>query len=553
MVRRHIDILLLTILTVTFMAMPAIAQNARTFAVLPFEYNGPNTYKYFPKAFQASLNNDLEWVGHVSPTEKSLADIKTPAGEAAALSTLKGLGVDYLITGDIAIIGKDATLEMKAYNNEGQAWQQKGQMRIDEITPWLDKQSKSIMGDVFNRPGYSSSEAVKVDDDTTTASAAPTNSAFIMAQNDGNYQSSNLNPQFRYEGGTENIGRWRSQTLRFSSYNMIVADGDGDGKNELFILQKNAISAYRFRQGRLELLESFNLAANRMNIRIEAADLDRDGVPELVIGSYQFKPKHGIKAPEGEARSSILSFKDGKFKYLVDRYNRFLGVLRIPPTYAPILVAQKKGQRHLFDQYITEAYLKGDEIVLGNKIQNPPFGNVYNLAYLPQELGYNYVVINNKHKLVTYTQTLERLYESDQSFNSSGIVIETADKMLGMGPGVSEERKNRYNIPFRMVTANLTSTTKKELLLNKDLSATAQIFQGYKYFTQGEIHSMVWDGVGLNLAWKTRRIKGQVSDVAVADLNNDGKKQLCVLINTFAGIGYGNRKTVVLAYDLQGQ
>ena len=97
----------------------------------------------------------------------------------------------------------------------------------------------------------------------------------------------------------------------------------------------------------------------------------------------------------------------------------------------------------------------------------------------------------------------------------------------------------------------LFRSTKHEVLANKNLSASAQLVESYKYFTQGEIHSMVWDGVGLNLAWKTRRIKGQVSDIALADINNDGKKQLCVLINTFAGIGYGNRKTVVLAYDLQ--
>ncbi|MBI9081248.1 MAG: VCBS repeat-containing protein, partial [Pseudodesulfovibrio sp.] len=359
-----------------------------------------------------------------------------------------------------------------------------------------------------------------------------------------------LNPQFRYEGGTENIGRWRSQTLRFSSYSMIITDGDGDGQNEIFILQSNSISAFRFKQGKLEQLETLSLASNLMNIRLEEADLDRDGIPEFIIGAYQFEPKPGIKAPEGNPRSCIVSFKNGKFKYIIKKFNKFLGVLRIPPTYMPILVAQKKGQRHLFDQYISEAYVKGDNIEMGQRIQHPEFGNVYNMTYLPQELGYNYVVINNKHKLVTYSQTFERLNESDQSYNSSGIAIATADTMVGMGPGVTDERKITYNVPFRMLTAPLSSKAKHELLVNKNLSASAQIFETYKYFTQGEIHSLVWDGIGLNLAWKTRRIKGQVSDVALADLNNDGKKQLCVLINTFAGIGYGNRKTVVLAYDL---
>jgi len=551
MANRCFTIALFALLATLLVAAPALAQNARKYAVLPFSYNGPDKFKYFPKAFQASLDNDLEWGGHVEPTDASLSEVSTPNGKAGIIKTIADLGVDYLITGTITIIDKDANLEIEATGSDGSSWQQKGQMKIDEITPWLDAQANAIQGDVFNRPGYGTSENIKSEDDLKR-SAAPTSSAFISASN-GQYTSDTLNPQFRYEGGTENIGRWRSQTLRFSSYSMLVLDGDGDGKNEVFILQKKAISAFRFKQGKMEHLDTFELAANLTNIRLEAADLDRDGNPEFVVGAYQVEKTTGTKAPEGDPRSSILSFKNGKFSYVVKKFNRFLGVLRIPPAYTPILVAQKKGQRDLFDKHISEAYLKGGSIELGQRIQHPPYGNVYNMTYLPQEMGYNYVVINNKHRIVTYSQTFERLNESNESYNSSGIAIVTSDRMVGMGQGVTDEHAVSYNIPFRMVTATLSSKSKHELLVNRDLSAAAQLFEGYTYFTQGEIHSMVWDGVGLNLAWKTRRIKGQVSDIAIADMNNDGKKQLCVLINTFAGIGYGNRKTVVLAYDLQTQ
>ena len=158
-------------------------------------------------------------------------------------------------------------------------------------------QSKAIMGDVFHRPGYTAAETAKSEDDLKRT-AGPTNSAFIMAQDD-HYKTDTLNPQFRYEGGTENMGRWRSQTLRFSSYSMVVTDGDGDGKNEIFILQKEGIAAYREKEGKLALLDNFKLASNLMNIRLEAADLDKDGLPEFIIGAYQFEPKSGIKAPEG--------------------------------------------------------------------------------------------------------------------------------------------------------------------------------------------------------------------------------------------------------------
>ncbi|BCS89542.1 FG-GAP repeat domain-containing protein [Pseudodesulfovibrio sediminis] len=546
MAKRHTFTALTVFMAVLIMAASAMAQGTRSFAVLPFKYNGPQKYSYYSKAFQSSLNSKLEWIGHVEQSHQNLSEVTFPANKADALNSLRALNLDHLVYGDIAILNRKAHLKLEVTSKDGNSWLQKGEMDIDEIVPWLDEQSRIIQGDIFNRPGYGTQVETKKAE--AVAQQGPTASPFIQGGNDAT-AAATLNPQFRYEGGTSSTGRWRSQSLRYSSYSMAIADGDADGQNEVFILQKSAISAYRFKEGQLQHLTTFELPANTSNMRLEIADLNRDGLPEFVIGAYQIEKQEAIKAPRGQARSSILSFDGGKFKYIVKKYNKFLGVLRIPPTYMPILVAQKKGTRHLFDQRMYEAFIKGDTVELGQKIHTPPFGNVYNMIYMPQELGYNYVVINDSHKLVTYNQTMERLNETDATYNSSGTAIVIADLMPGMGGGVTEERKVTYNIPFHMITAPLTSD-KYELLVNKDLSAAAQIFESYKYFTQGEIHSLAWDQVGLTLAWKTRRIKGQVVDIALADLNNDGDKQLVVLINTFAGIGYGNRKTVVLAYDL---
>ncbi|WP_272701452.1 FG-GAP repeat domain-containing protein [Desulfovibrio sp. Fe33] len=551
MARRPVITVLTAFVATLLLALPAMAQGAKTYAVLPFTYNGPQKYEYLSKAIQASLSSDLEWMGHVEPTTRSLHDVTAPQDKGAALNTLRSLNVDYLTYGEIAILDTKAHMRIDTVSADGKSWQKKGEVKIDEMTAWLDSQAKTLQGDVFNRPGYGSAEEKKASKNTVQATA-PTASPFITG--DGQpFTTETLNPQFRYEGGTETTGRWRSQTLPFSSYGMYIADGDADGQNEVFIMQGSAISAYRFKDGKLQHLNTFELPANVVSVRLEIADLNRDGMPEFVVGAYQFESQGAVRSPRGTPRSSILTFKGGKFSYLVKKVNRFLGVLRLPPTYMPVLAAQKKGQRHLFDKHVYEAFIKGDDIEIGQTIPVPPFGNVYNLTYLPDGLGYKCVVINNSNKLVVYSQTFERLYESDASYNSSGVVIETADKMVGMGGGVTEEHGITYNIPIRGIAAPLTSNKRYELLLNMDLSATAQVFTNYKYYTQGEIHSLVYDQVGLNLAWKTRRIKGQVCDVALADLNNDGNKQLCVLINTFAGYGYGNRKTMVLAYDLNLQ
>lgn len=552
MLIRRLAVAAIALLATVLLVGPALAQEVKTFAVLPFTYNGPDKYKYFPKAFQASLNNDLEWTGHVQPANDSdIEGMKHPNSKSDALNQLSGSTVDYLVTGVITILDKEATLTMEAFGADGAYWENKGQMAIDEITPWLDDQSKAIMGDVFHRPGYSTSEqAVKVEEKTNSV-ANPTNSAFISATGD-QYQSTNLNPQFRYEGGSDTTGRWRSQTLRFFSTSMVVQDGDGDGKNEVFILQKSGLSAFRFEEGKLKHLDTMQLPSNTTYIRLEMADLDKDSIPEIIVASYQMYFRSEMVAPEGHPKSHILSFKDGKFKYLLKNYGKFLGVLSMPPSYMPVLVAQNKGTRHLFSKNIQEAYYKDGDISLGNNISAPEFGNIFNMTYLPDELGYKYVVLDDYHRLKVYSQTKERLSSSaEDTFNSSGIAIETSDRPTGMGPGSVDNMTTTYNIPFRMLAANLGAKKKYEVLVNKDLSFSGKVFERFTYYSQGEIHAMAWDGVGLNLAWKTRRIKGQVSDIALADLNNDGKKQLCVLLNTFpGGMGFSKRKTVVLAYDL---
>ena len=552
MLIRRLAIATVALLATLLLVGPALAQNTKSFAVLPFSYNGPDKYKYFPSAFQASLNSDLEWVGHVEPAGDSAVEgLGTPSGKGAAINAMRSANIDYLITGTITILNKEATLSMSAVGVDGASWDKKGQMPIDEITPWLDEQSKAIMGDVFHRPGYGASEEVAKQKDLEDRVSTPTNSAFLMAAgNQG--QGATLNPQFRYEGGSQSIGRWRSQTLRFSSTSMVIADGDGDGQKEVFILHKTGLSAYRYKDGKLDHLDTISLTPNTTYIRLEMADINKDKVPELIVASYQTYYRSELLAPEGYPKSHILSFKSGKFEFLLKGYGKFLGVLRMPPSFMPVMVMQRKGTRHLFDKKIREAFLINGSIETGQRIAAPEFGNIYNMAYLPDEFAYRYAVLDDERRLKMYSQTMERLSSSDQDkYNSSGIGIDASDRMDGMGPGASDIIFTTYNIPFRMIPAPLGAKKQYQLLVNKDLSVAAEVFERFTYYSQGEIHALAWDGVGMNLAWKTRRIKGQVSDIALADLNNDGKKQLVVLLNTFpGGMGFTKRKTIVLAYDL---
>ena len=94
--------------------------------------------------------------------------------------------------------------------------------------------------------------------------------------------------------------------------------------------------------------------------------------------------------------------------------------------------------------------------------------------------------------------------------------------MPGLGVDRNYQMPSKYFAPMRLIVADIGHTGEYTLLINKPISTAAQIFDRYRYFPQGEVHALFWDGVGLALKWKTRRIRGSVAAVDLADFNNDG-------------------------------
>ncbi len=539
-------ILMIAAFTILLFAAQAAAQDAKTYLVLPFEYNGPGKYQYFSKAFQADLNNRLEWGGHYVPAQNiDTSKLTHPTSESGAIQMADQLGVDYIVWGDISIIDKDSTVSMQMQGKNGGKWSNKGQMPMDKIAGWLKQSANAIMGDVYQRPGYGQSAEEKAEAQNLRQPSGPKGANFLSGDSnnapDNNYGVKTLNPQFRYEGGVETPGRWRSQTFRYPSLNMVVGDGDGDGKNEVFILAKHKLFAYRYDNGKLSPLKTYELSKTYQSFRLSIIDLDRDGTQELILSGYK----------DELPLSYILSFKGGNFKILADRVRMFLSVLKLPPTFRPMLVAQKKGHREFFDKYMYDAIYSNGSVETGNRIATAAFSNIFNTCYLPEGDSYKIAVLNDSRRLLTYASSLERQAGTQESYNTSGIEVEYEDKPLGSSVSPTKGLDSYLYIPIRMVAANLTQKDKFELLVNKDITVAGTVLDRFHKFAQGEIHALVWDGVGMNLAWKTRRIKGTVVDYAVVDLNNDGKKQLAILVNTYPGnLGFSARKTIVVTYEL---
>jgi len=228
-------------------------------------------------------------------------------------------------------------------------------------------------------------------------------------------------------------------------------------------------------------------------------------------------------------------------------------VVRTPPTYRPTLLGQSKGHHTPFDESgVSEMIYQDGTIQHVRKLRLPSIANLFNIAFLPDGNSFKVVALNEYNYMKVFTSDLDLQYSQEDGYNSSNNYLYVDERLPGMDQGVRElDTAQQYYVPIRMLPVSFDSSGKYELLANKDISLAAQVFKKFRRFSQGEIHSLFWDGVGMSLAWKTRRIKGTVVDIALADLKNDGTKQLVVCLNTYSGaIGASNEKTIVVTYDL---
>jgi hypothetical protein len=234
----------------------------------------------------------------------------------------------------------------------------------------------------------------------------------------------------------------------------------------------------------------------------------------------------------------------------------FLNVVRTPPDYVDTLVGQNKGHGGMpFEKnFVNEVNLMGGSLQMGKRLKLPDHANVFNFCFLPQgESDYKIIIVDSSDHLRIHDRNGTLQATTDERYAGSSVGIEYVETTPGMGmPGTNTRGlSDEQYIPLRLLLTNFEQGRKWDMLVNRDVSVAAQFFQRYRYFPQGELQSLSWDGVGMSLVWKTRSIKGSVIDYGLSDVNGDGKLDLWVCVNSHPGAaGISSIRTSVLIYPL---
>ncbi len=328
---------------------------------------------------------------------------------------------------------------------------------------------------------------------------------------------------------------------------MIVADFNGDGKNEIAILGDHDVSIWSWAgEGqRMRELGRQKISATNDTFSFRAMDLDRDGSQDLVICTYN--------EDDNRPYTYFYSFKSNRFREIFSRSPYFISVAKIPPYFTPTLVGMGWDSVRLFAPGVRLAERKGNGFQLGGRLNLPKEATCFNFTYMPPSRSgpAQLVVLNEDERLKIYQGNNNSLIHTTmERFSGSSVGMDHYKGMPGLGVDKSTQLPSKYYAPMALVTADIGNTGEPVLLVNKPISTASQIFDRYRYFPQGEIHALFWDGVGMALKWKTRRIRGSVAAVDLADVDNNGVLDLVVGINTSPELGIGSRQCMVLAYPL---
>ncbi|MDO5536296.1 MAG: VCBS repeat-containing protein [Desulfovibrionaceae bacterium] len=357
-----------------------------------------------------------------------------------------------------------------------------------------------------------------------------------------------LNPQLRYQGNSANdTSRLRTQRLKQNMAGMLVADFNGDGRNEIAILGDHDVSIWTWggEGQRLKEIGRQKISATNDTFSFRCIDMNRDGAQDLVVCTYN--------EDDNRPYTYFFSFKGNKFREIAKRSPYFISVAKIPPYFTPTLIGMGWDSVRLFAPGVRLVERKGDTYALGGRLDLPKEATCFNFTYIPptKNSRAQLVVLTENENLKLFQGNNNTLVHTTmERFSGSAVGMNHYKGMPGLGIDKSTQLPSKYYAPMNLVTADIGNIGEPVLLVNKPISTASQIFDRYRYFPQGEVHALFWDGVGLALKWKTRRIRGSVAAIDLADVDNNGILDLVVGLNTSPELGIGSRQCMIVAYPL---
>ncbi len=348
------------------------------------------------------------------------------------------------------------------------------------------------------------------------------------------------------ESGSESASRsaavWKSNELSMPAVGMAVGDIDGDGKNELIIIDPSTVHAYRIENDRLAPIAELSLSPLELK-SVDVATIRKTGPSRIYVSAQN----------RGAISSVVIEFRGGKLDAVIKDVRHYLRVIEYP-TKGPFLLGQARGMRKIYEGEIFRLADKGNALErtgrFGVPLKIPIFGFVIgDFEGTRQPL---IAVYDREDHLRIYTPKGKRLYRSVGFYGGSDVLLrpmgsdrKTEETSLDASPETESFRP-------RIMSLDLQQDGKYEILVVAHESKTGRYLSRTKMLEEGQVQGLVWNGDATEERWSTPKIQGTMVDFAVTNLPGMSGLRLVTLERKKTDwLSFIRSRSQVRAYDLK--
>lgn len=320
-----------------------------------------------------------------------------------------------------------------------------------------------------------------------------------------------------------------------------IGDVDGDGKNEVVIIDPSTVYLYRFEGSKLDLVTQYTPSALELK-SVDVVQTRKQGPARIYVSAQN----------RGSVASFVLEYRKGSLIPVVQDFPYFLRAISYP-TQGPILLGQQKGMRRMYDGPIVRIVDKGDDLEAGPRFGTPLKIPVFGFAIgdLAGDRKPLIAVYDKSDHLRIYDPHGKRMYTSKDFYGGSDVLLRWA------GP---EEKNTRDSMDTqealvyfrpRVLSLQVDNSPAYQILVIAHESKTMRLLGRTKMLEEGQILGLAWNGDSLELKWSTPKIQGMITDFAVTSLPGMSGTRLVTLERKKTDwLAFLRSRSQLRAYDL---